>query len=75
MFVVWCYAPMECNGTNIIYDKYMLPAMELVKTNSLDTIGSKALDRLGDTLSKFNCWCTFSLQLCNLQTLRRDQTG
>ena len=49
-FVVWCYAPIEGNGANFVYNRYMMPAWEMMKNNSLDNLGSKALDELGHTL-------------------------
>ncbi len=48
--VFWLYAPIEGNGANYIYESVLLPGMELVKTNSLDTLGLKVLDSLGHTL-------------------------
>ena len=47
---MWCYAPIESNGANFVHDRYMLPALELVREHSLDTIGTKAIDHLGETL-------------------------
>lgn len=42
--------PIENNGANFVYNRYMMPAWEMMKNNSLDELGSKALDELGNTL-------------------------
>ena len=47
---MWCYAPIEGNGSNFVYNNYMTPAWEMMKNNSLDALASKALDELGNTL-------------------------
>ena len=57
---MWCYAPIENNGANFVYERYMLPALELVRDHSLDTIGTKAIDQLEKTLSKCGFGCAHS---------------
>ncbi|KAJ6223810.1 hypothetical protein RDWZM_002355 [Blomia tropicalis] len=47
--VIWCYAPIENNGSHLIYDYFLTPTVDLVQSSALDQIGSNAIDQLEKT--------------------------
>eukprot|EP00088_Acartia_fossae_P002539 TRINITY_DN11030_c0_g2_i1.p1 TRINITY_DN11030_c0_g2~~TRINITY_DN11030_c0_g2_i1.p1 ORF type:complete len:187 (+),score=42.92 TRINITY_DN11030_c0_g2_i1:40-600(+) len=51
VFFVWCMAPMESNGSTLIYNRIMRPAF-LKHENKLDNIVNKATAKADDLFDK-----------------------
>jgi len=51
LFLVWCMAPMEANGSAIIYTRVIRPVF-LKNQNKIDNIVNKASNKAGDLFDK-----------------------
>ncbi|KAH9415741.1 ER membrane protein DP1/Yop1 [Dermatophagoides pteronyssinus] len=53
IFGYWCYSNYF-NGSRIIMERYLLPLYQWIEKNSIDQIGSKAIDQLIEFSNKQN---------------------
>ena len=44
--MIWCYAPIENNGSNIIIRNYILPLVRKFKNTHLNNMGTNAVDAI-----------------------------
>merc|ERR1712038_554033 len=51
LFLVWCMAPIEANGANVIYNKLILPAYKK-HSGSIDQVIDNAGSKAGDLFDK-----------------------
>jgi receptor expression-enhancing protein 5/6 len=51
LFMVWCMAPLESNGSNVIYNKLILPAYKK-HSGSIDQVIDNAGSKAGDLFDK-----------------------